>query len=278
MIEDKSDPIKKTELNLLVAFIDCCEKMGLRYYLMGGTMLGAVRHQGFIPWDDDIDVGMPRKDYEEFLSGAQTLLPDYYFVQCRKTDPELPNNIAKLRDSRTTFIEASVKDKKINHGIYIDIFPLDYYPDDPKKQKKTDRLLRLLSLRIRPTFTLPQGNKHSGIIEFGVGLAAKALSLKWPTIDDALNAREKLYKSVSYSGYLANYGGAWGKKEVVPADWYGEGAEGSFEGLPVRLPKEYDKWLTRVYGDYMLLPPEEKRVTHHYTIVIDTERPYTDYI
>ncbi len=269
--------IKQIELNALSAFIDCCSSLDLRYYLLGGTLLGAVRHQGFIPWDDDIDVGMPRADYEVFLEKAQPLLPEYYFVQCRATDPELPNNFAKLRDSRTTFIETSVKDRKINHGVYIDIFPLDYYPDDPKRQKEFDRRNRLLSLRIRAVFTLPEESRRSFVSELGASIVAKLLSLRYRTIEDALDAREKLYKSVSKSSWLANFSGAWGKKEIVPADWFGDGADGVFEGLTVWLPKEYDKYLTQLYGDYMQPPPEEKRVTHHYTEMIDTENPYTMY-
>ncbi len=270
------DKIKSTELDMLAAFIDCCSSLNLRYYLLGGTLLGAVRHRGFIPWDDDIDVGMPRADYEVFLEKAQPLLPEYYFVQCRATDPELPNNFAKLRDSRTTFIETSVKDRKINHGVYIDIFPLDYYPDDPKGQNKMDILNKLLSLRIRPVFTLKE-TRHSAAAEFGASVVAKLLSLKYHTFEDALDARENLYRSVPKSSWLANFSGAWGKKEIVPADWYGDGVEGIFEGMTVRLPKEYDKWLTQVYGDYMQLPPLEKRIAHHFTEAIDTERPYTDY-
>ena len=94
----------------------------------------------------------------------------------------------------------------------------------------------------------------------------------------AVKKREKLYKSVKPTGMLANYNGAWGKREIVPKEWYGEGVEVEFEGLKVRAPKEYDLWLKQVYGDYMTPPPEDKRKTHHDTEYIDLERSYKEYI
>lgn len=278
MKHESLERLKELELELFFAFIECCKKLNISYYLIGGTLLGAVRHKGFIPWDDDIDVGMLRKDYEVFIKEGQKYLPDGFFLQSRKTDPELLNNFAKIRNSKTTFIESSMKNRNINHGIYIDVFPLDYYPDDVFLQKKIDFKNKVLSIRIRKEFSLPKKNKHNFVFEFFANVLSKILSLKYPKVSDALEERDQLYKMFKNSNYIANYGGAWGKKEIVPADWYGEGVEGQFEGIKVRLPKEYDKWLTQVYGDYMQLPPQEKRVAHHYTEVIDTERPYTYYL
>ena len=275
---NRTRSLQSVELELLKAFIRCCDELGLKYYLIGGTLLGAVRHHGFIPWDDDIDVGMPRADYERFLHHAQPFLPEYYFVQCRETDPELLNNFAKLRDSRTTFIESSMRHRRINHGVYIDIFPLDHYPETSWKQSVFDFRLRMLGLRIRSAFTLREENKKNAVIEFGMKAASAVLSACYPKVEDALDAREKLYRSVANSGLLANLGGAWGKKEIAPAEWFGEGVEGVFEGLPTRLPSEYDKWLKQVYGDYLQLPPPEKRVVHHYADVIDLDRSYTEYM
>ena len=117
--------LKKIELEMFKYYLAICEKHDLKYFLIGGTLLGAVRHKGFIPWDDDIDIGMPRPDYEKFLLVAQKELPEHIFLQTHNTDIEYPNCFAKLRNSDTTFIETSCKKLKINHGIYIDIFPLD---------------------------------------------------------------------------------------------------------------------------------------------------------
>ena len=93
-----------------------------------------------------------------------------------------------------------------------------------------------------------------------------------------LLARDSLYKSVPSGKYTVSHGGAWGKKEIVPVDWYGEGTEVTFEGMKVMAPVQYDRWLTQVYGDYMQLPPVEKRVGHHYVDVIDLERSYKEYM
>lgn len=278
MDEAETKTLKSVELEILKAFIRCCEELGLNYYLLGGTLLGAVRHRGFIPWDDDIDVGMLRADYERFLHEAQPLLPEYYFIQCRETEPELLNNFAKLRDSRTTFIESSMRNQKINHGVYIDIFPLDYYPEKAWKQAVFDFRLKVLGLRIRSAFALPEENRKSKPVEWMLKTASAVLSLCYPTVEDALDARDKLYKSVPGSRWIANLGGAWGKKEIAPAEWFGEGTPREFEGIKTTIPIQFDQWLTQVYGDYMRLPPVEKRVAHHYTEVIDLDHSFTEYM
>lgn len=108
-------------------------------------------------------------------------------------------------------------------------------------------------------------------------LASGLGCLRYPKLQSTLEAREKLFRS-AYSGEMvANHCGAWGVKEIVPAEWYGDGKLLKFEGLTVRVPCEYHKWLSQVYGNYMQLPPVEKRVVHHYTEVIDLNKPYTEY-
>lgn len=265
--------LKKIELEMLKQFIAVCEKLKLKYYLLGGTLLGAVRHKGFIPWDDDIDVGMPRADYEIFVSKAQALLPDKYFVQTLESDPNLPMNFCKLRNSETTFIESSIKKLKLNHGVYIDVFPLDWYPSDENVRRKFHKKNRFLSLCVGKVFTI---ERESGKRKF-LRKALKVCTFFMP-VKKAVKKREKLLKSFGESDKLANYCGAWGAKEIVPKEWYGEGVALEFEGVKVNAPAEYDKWLTQVYGDYMQLPPEEKRVGHHYTEVIDLEKSYKEYV
>ena len=263
--------LKKVQIEILKEFLEVCGKLKLRYYLLGGTLLGAVRHQGFIPWDDDIDVGMPRQDYEIFLKEGQKLLPEHLFIQSIQTEPEYLMCFGKIRNSNTTFVESSISKRKINHGVYIDIFPLDYCPGNPKERTRVNQKKRMYDRRILIAF-LPFYKQP-----LLSALKSVALFCRFPSVKRVLLKREQLYKSIPESDLIANYGGAWGEKEIVPKDWYGEGTELTFEGIPVMAPKEYDKWLTQVYGNYMQLPPEEKRVGHHYTEVIDLEKPYTEY-
>ena len=127
---DELGQAKLVMLKLLRVFDDICRKNNLKYWLDGGTLIGAIRHNGFIPWDDDIDVAMLSDDYEKFIEIAQQELPDDVFLQTRKTDKKYPLYITKLRDKYSTYEEQNVARLNCHKGIFIDIFPMDYirYP------------------------------------------------------------------------------------------------------------------------------------------------------
>ena len=269
---EQIEELKRIEIDILRVFVDICERLHLRYYLLGGTLLGAIRHQGFIPWDDDIDVGMFREDYDVFLQKAPQMLPQYLFLQNIWSDPGYLPCFTKIRNINTTFVETSAAHHKINHGVFIDIFPLDYYPEEQRIQKRFDRKKLILTNRIRQGFNMPSPKKIKMLV---VNVLSR---LCYPSLRNAVIMQEKMFKSVPKSRLVANYGGAWGKKEIVPADWYSEGIEVTFEGMKVIAPLQYDKWLTQVYGDYMQLPPVEKRVGHHYVDVIDLHISYKEYM
>ena len=112
-----------------------CRRHNLTYFAIGGTALGAVRHQGFIPWDDDIDIGMPRKDYEAFMRYAAEELPQGYFLQTFATEKKTPFYFAKIRKDNTKFVEFYLRDLDIHQGIFVDIFPFDNVPDNPVVEK-----------------------------------------------------------------------------------------------------------------------------------------------
>lgn len=264
--------LKKIEIAMLREFVNVCDQLKLRYYLLGGTLLGAVRHQGFIPWDDDIDVGMLREDYEIFLQKGAALLPEHLFIQTNQSDPGYVHCFAKIRNSNTTFVEISARKMNIHHGVFIDIFPLDFYPDDAGERRKFDWSRKWYEHRISVVFDLPGNYTLKGVVK-------KCLTkILLPSLQAAIEKRDALYQKVPVSSMIANYGGAWGKKEIVPASWYGKGAKVMFEGMELSAPAEYDKWLTQVYGDYMQLPPVEKRVGHHYVEAADLHAPYTQYM
>lgn len=262
--------LKKCERDMLACFVDICNKHGIQYFVQGGTLLGAVRHGGFIPWDDDIDVSLMRDEYEKFLAVAEKELPEYYFLQTKDTDPEYPNNFAKIRDSRTTFFETSAKNLNINHGAYIDIFPLDNYPRGAKA-KIFEIKKKLLTWRINKAFYLPNMSFKSKVITF-------ITMLIYPSLKGAIEKREKLYTSVAESERVVNNSGAWLQKEIIPKEWVQNSIRMEFEGIKVNVSDKYDEWLTYVYGDYMSLPPENERVGHHYVDLFDMNKSYTEYI
>jgi lipopolysaccharide cholinephosphotransferase len=211
---------------------------------------------------------MLREDYEVFLRHGQKYLPESFFLQSFHSDPEFPANFAKIRDVNTTFVEYSMKDRQINHGVYIDVFPLDYYPD--KGQKVF--FLKNLMMKLRMTDAFTPGNMKRKT------KALRCVSrILYPSIMGAVEKREKLFKSISEGKRIANHCGAWGKREIVPKEWYGDGVQLMFEGMTVRGPSNYQGWLTQVYGNYMQLPPKEKQVAHHYVEAFDLHNSYNCY-
>ena len=208
--------------------------------------MGSVRHGGFIPWDDDIDVGMPRSDYNKFIKIASEELPGNMFLQTFFTDEQYPCAFAKIRNNDTTFIEKGLRKSNINHGIYICVV-------EEQNKSKIHFLLRNI-------------------------LRVFAISIYFNT-EKAKTKMENFLQKNSYNGseFVINYCGAWGKKEIMPKSYFGNGTKGTFEGMEVILPEKYDEYLTKLYGDYMTLPPPEKRVGHHYYTVLDTEKSYRGY-
>lgn len=271
------DKLRKVETDILKEVIRVCDIIGVNYYVMYGTLLGAVRHKGFIPWDDDIDIGFLRADYETFIREAPKYLPEYYFVQTNESDPDCPYNFGKVRDSRTTFIESSIKDFKVNHGAFIDLFPIDFYPEERLEKIIFELKKKIYLTRIRCDYTLPEELAKN--IKGGYrNVARKAIKILFRSRKKAVKKLDSLYKSCRSSSMVISHNGAWGnEREILPYEWYGEGIKIVFEDIKVNAPCEYDKWLKHMYGDYMQLPPEEKRKAHHYNEIIDLDHPYSYY-
>ena len=267
--------LRKKELYILKTFIEVCQNLNIRYFICQGTLLGAVRHHGFIPWDDDIDVGMLREDYEIFISKGQKLMPPNYFIQTYDTDPAYPHGFAKIRNSNTAFVETTCRNLPINHGIYIDIFPFDYYPDSRIKRFFYDCKKFWIRYRIRCTLYDPMEEKK--FLKNNLRKAAKIISkVIYPSVDRAKDIQEQLYKSVRKGKYRINNGSPWGKRECIPAEWLDTLVTLNFEGIEVKAPYAYHEYLTHVYGNYKSLPPPEKRISHHFICAVDFEKAYTD--
>ncbi len=267
------DGLKEKELSLLKIFIEICEKNGLLYFAVGGTCLGAVRHKGFIPWDDDIDVAMPRGDYDKFVDLAQSQLPKGCFLQTHETDEDYRNDYAKIRDSSTTFIETSVAKLHINHGVFIDIFPIDGMPTSQKEINALERHKRRAKRYLAKDYVLPENALKKTLRKIC------SLLLHFST-SKILTKLENHYREFPYesSEIVVNHGGAWGEKERCPKSQFGKGVLADFEGIKIRIPENYDEYLTRIYGDYMTPPPESERVPHHGTNAIDLENSYRLYL
>lgn len=261
-------------LDILRCFVDICDNLHIPYYLVCGTALGAAKYKGFIPWDDDVDVGLLRSDYARFLEEAPQYLPEHYFLQNYHTDPFFPQPFSKLRDSNTTFIEKNKVHLPINHGVYIDIFPIDAYPPTAREQQKLELKKRWLSWQwgcalngkrsfvssIHCTFFRIIGcqKRTSNILE-----RYERIISAWPT---------------EAASIWCNHGNWQGKLEYAPREQYGDGIIAKFEGLDVRIPERYDEYLTQKYGDWRADLPEDQKFGHHFAEVIDLERPYTDYV
>ncbi len=263
MREIQFEEMKKIELNILIYFTEVCEENNLRYYLGGGTLLGAVRHKGFIPWDDDIDVMMPRPDFQKLLSlsinneNYNIIKPGtagYYY------------NFAKLVDTRTILEEKGIK-LIDGLGVYIDIFPLDGMPETPDARKKRFKELNSIRKRINNTCLLkPKFHRNPfaylnacRIYNSNKNIDLSSLQKKY--LDSALK------NSFDDSEFVFAAGGAYGARDIFPGKWFEKEIELQFENLSVKAFNGYDFYLTQLYGDYMTLPPEDKRVTPHHTIV-----------
>ena len=266
--------LQKKELELLEIFIKICEQLGLQYYLVCGTALGAAKYEGFIPWDDDIDVALPRRDYEEFLKRADEFLSENLFLQNYRTDPFFPHVYTKLRDSSTTYIEKDMAHLNINHGIAIDIFPLDGYP----KSKVSRLMLRYRKKFLSWQFYCGLGDEAQ---PFKVRLRNRVFRLfgYHKRTAKSLGRLDKLISKypTHTSEIWCNHGNWQGEREYAPHWHYGNGEIKIFEGIKAVIPENYDAYLTQKYEDWQKELPVNKQKSHHNILIFDTNRSYNDY-
>lgn len=263
MTEEKlltTEEIKGIELNILEEFADFCEENGLRYFLVFGTLLGAVRHKGFIPWDDDIDVGMPREDYE-ILVNTYKSKSGRYRVHDRRFDKDYTYAYAKLSDEGTRLVDFRRMPYRI--GVNMDIWPLDDLGNDMKKIRRRVIYMHYVTKTLDAK---AYNNSFPRSIYKKIGISLTKFLLKPISFDKFISYVSNSMKV--FDKYRQEYCGVFvaspcGIIEIVRKDWYSDFIMMEFEQRMYRVPVGYHELLNQKYGDYMQLPPKEKQVTHH---------------
>lgn len=268
---EEMNEINKVQTGILAEINSVCEKLGITYFMVHGSLLGTIRSESFIPYDDDIDIAMRREDYDRFLAEAQKLIDKNYFVQSYLSDKNYPLEFAKVRDNRTTYIVDKVRDVDMNHGIYVDVFPIDYTVTG--KLKKIYG--KLLSLRVGCIYK-PEKKSKALIIKQIIS------RIVCPSVKSAVRKRDMLAKSAAKSDKVTMTGGKAIEKNM-PLQWFEKTEIRNFENLKVFVPAEYDKYLTHIYGDYKTRTlvegkmADEKKVKIN-AYIADAKKPYTHYM
>lgn len=258
-------------LDMLLEFDRVCKKYELTYFLDGGSMIGAVRHHGFIPWDDDIDVCMPRKDYEKFIKlGNEFKHP--YFLQTPYSDPEYFYCPARIRNTNTTALVETFAYQKFNHGIWMSVFPLDNW-----KKGTEDEVEKIKNLIIENSTYMRMTNpylddKNKERVKKYSGKKPLETYEKIQTIAQQFNDQPTGYVSAAVSCVLPYSKKIWKSEDFESAIFV------DFEGYKISIPKGYDNVLSIVFGDYMTLPPLEERGLHHSGTIFDADKPYSEYV
>ena len=267
MEKKQLSPVQVHVLDLLKQLVALFEEEHISYYILGGTMLGAVRHKGFIPWDDDVDIGIERQDYERFLKVCAKKLPEHLKIRTYKDESYHHYYYARLVDTRYHIRRmGSIKERQ--EELWIDLFPLDGMPDGKlatafhKSRLLTTRLMYHMSTFDKVNVKRPgRPLLDRMIIKF---LLVTHLGASWDS-EALLDKIDKLLKKypVETSDYVFNFmGSTHAFREIFSKECFGKKTLYPFEDLMLVGPKDYHQYLSKLYGDYMKLPPENERNVH----------------
>lgn len=248
------EEIKELLLNILLDVADFCEKNGIQYYLTYGTLLGAVRHQGFIPWDDDLDIMMPRDDYEKFIH-------TYSSARFKCVDVTSDENyfypFAKVFDNSTLIQEEIIG--SVNFGLYIDVFPIDGLPNNHTNSYLRNTVFLQKCMRNKYSPLNRPRNKIKQVLIHVTKLLLRPFSLHFLGKKIDKLAQRTNYAESELVGIIV-----WGYDYLYfDKNYLGDGIKLQFESHMFNVPLRYSELLTKTYGDYMKLPPEEKRTSGH---------------
>lgn len=266
--------VQLAQLSIAKEIKRICDDNGIEYFLDSGTLLGAVRHKGFIPWDDDMDIGMTRENYDKFIEAAKSGLKEEYFLQTWETDKNYPMPFAKIRLNGTKYVENVFEKAQMHQGIYVDVFPYDIWPDKKGRQKKLWRKRLYLQSMIMMKCHYLKFKSDKAWKYF-----LKAVMFTFIRFLSLFHSKRSLIKRYEMAARKFSALGGESVYEqtvnfkfgywVVPSECIENSIELLFEDETFKCPQEYDKYLTEVYGDYMALPPEEKRAVGHNIIEVD---------
>lgn len=261
------EELQKVELGILESFHEFCEKHGLRYYLGGGTAIGAIRHQGFIPWDDDIDLMMPRPDYMKLVELVQEtcMLDEHHKVDCCYFNSNALSSALRIFDIRT---ELTFNNFRIPYtlGCWVDVFPIDGLSPSATKRKRHFKEMRFamdIYLCAITKFGGKRRSKIATVLQYGLAPILPIIRIfknhQYTAWLDRISRRYN-YDDSEWVGVLegrAEEREAMKKVNLEPARLV------DFEGKKFYIMANYDEYLTNLYGDYMKLPPESERVSRH---------------
>lgn len=252
--------IQEIELNILEYVIDLCERNELRYFLAGGTLLGAIRHRGFIPWDNDVDISMPRNDYDKLIKIMELEDQKIYKLLRLHDFNGYSYPFLKVVDIRTKLIEMNAKNKIEDLGIYIDIFPIDGLENDRRKAENQLLWVQKKCGRAASAFSPPE-NKF-------IKKCKRALSRTYYSVVSREKAFERYVDVLRKTPFdeaelVASTFGIRAEKEIIEQACFGDYIMVPFEDRVFRAPIGYDQYLRQMYGDYMQLPPESEQIPPH---------------